>query len=389
MTKSRDILYIDDDPTDVLTLSRAIGAERRFAHFEPDEKAATRVAARANLWVFDFFNDDSQRVNPDLGGVTKNGLSVFQQFRLLIGDARPPAVLVSNHLQDALGVEVLPARRHILAEQVGVEWIAAKVGDGYDPIREIVSLADGTARLHALGTRLRESDPSAYANDLATLAFKLPKRARWAKSAVRNVAEWRPPVWVVPQTTNQPSAPSVRPDVRSTRDVIAWMLRHVLPYPSFLARERHLAVRLRLAPSCLKDVLKAKTELSTLLGQVRYNGVLHDFGDTRWWTAGVDAIDWDLPRDKSGRSAALARLVHPVALVELDVVDPVVVSDADLIETHEVAALADCVRATDEHFPAHAAPAWVKIKSAREDKALARKVRLEDQADLETIANAS
>ena len=139
MTKSRDILYIDDVSTEILTPARAIGAEGRFAHFEPDEKAATRVAARANLWVFDFFNDDNQRVNPDLGGVTSNGLSVFQQFRLLVGDARPPAVLVSNHLQDALGLEVLPARRHILAEQVGVEWIAAKVGDGYDPIREIVS----------------------------------------------------------------------------------------------------------------------------------------------------------------------------------------------------------------------------------------------------------
>ena len=195
---------------------------------------------------------------------------------------------------------------------------------------------------------------------------------------------------MVPQTANKPSASPVRPDVRSSRDVIAWMLRHVLPYPSFLVRERHLAVRLRLAPSCLKAALAAETELSTLLGKVRYNGVLHDFGDKRWWTAGVDAIDWDLPRDgKSERSDALARLVHPVALVELDVADPVVVSDADLIETDEVAALADCVRATDEHFPAHAAPAWVRIQAAREDKALARKVRLEDQAELATEASAS
>ncbi|MDP9916735.1 hypothetical protein J2W24_002382 [Variovorax boronicumulans] len=383
MTKTQDILYIDDAPNELLTPARAVGADERFADFQPAEPAATRAAAKANLWVFDFFNDDKQRTDPDLDGVKTNGLSVFQQFRLLVGDARPPAVLVSNHLPDALGVEVLQAKRHVLAEQVGVEWIAPKVGTESDSIREIVSLADGTARLHKLGARLRESQPAAYSTDLARLALKLPQRARWSASAVRNVAEWRPPVWVAPQTVSKPGAPTVRPDIRLARDVIAWMVRHVLPYPSFLVRERHIAVRLRLTLACLRQALATETELSKLLGKVHYNGILHDFAGSRWWTAGIDDIDWDLPRSGSERTAVLGRLVHPVQLVELDLDDPVVVSDSDLIETDEVAAIAECVRAADEYFPPQASPAWVRIEAAREDKSLARKVRLEDQADLE------
>jgi hypothetical protein len=379
----QDILYIDDAPQELLTLAKFIGADERFADFEPADPAATRAAARANLWVFDFYNDDSQRTNPDLNGVSTNGLSVFQQFRLLVGDARPPAVLVSNHLPDALGVEVLPARRHVLAEQVGVEWIAPKAGNEEDSIREIVSLADGTARLNKLGARLRESPPAEYSTDLARLALKLPQRARWSAAAVRNVAEWRPPVWVALQTANKRGAPPVRHDVRLARDVISWMIRHVLPYSSFLVRERHLAVRLRVTLSCLKEALATETELSKLLNKVRYDGILQDFDGARWWAAGVDDIDWGLPRSRSERTTALGRLVHPVKLVELDLTDPVVVSDADLVETDEVAGIAECVRAADEHFPAQAAPAWVRIVAAREDKSLARKVRLEDQADLE------
>jgi len=102
----------------------------------------------------------------------------------------------------------------------------------------------------------------------------------------------------------------------------------------------------------------------------------------RWWGAGIDAIEWGLPRQKEARTQALRQLVAPVALVELEFSDPVVVSDADLVETDEIAPASDCVRASDEHFPPQAAPAWVKITDAKQDRALARKVRQEDQRDL-------
>lgn len=388
MSKSRDIVYIDDEPEGVLAEARALRAAPRFADYAPPvPDTAVAVAAASNLWVFDFFNDDSQRQNPDFAGVSSNGLGVFQQFRLLVGDARPPAVLVSNHLDEALGCDVHPARRHILAEQAGVEWVSPKVDGKHQPIKEILSLADGVAALRALSDQLTASDANRYAAELAWSALRLPKSASWTQAAVRSVAEWRPPVWIEAKTTHKPAVGSRRghqthPELRSARDVIAWMLRQVLPYPSFLVRAPHVALRLGITTKCLSAALKADTALAKHARRLAYTGVLSDFDGPRWWSAGVDALAWDLQGEGGGRRAALVKLLAPVQLRELKLIDPVVVSDADLVETDEIAPVAECVRATDEYFPPQATPAWVRIVDARGDVALARKVRLEDQSDL-------
>lgn len=113
-----------------------------------------------------------------------------------------------------------------------------------------------------------------------------------------------------------------------------------------------------------------------------YKGVLADFDGRRWWSSGIDAVAWDLPRRPEKRTNTLGELTAPTELVELAIVDPVIVSDPDLVETDEVAPAAECVRAADEHFPAHAPPAWVKIADAKRDKALARSVKFEDQREL-------
>jgi hypothetical protein len=119
-----------------------------------------------------------------------------------------------------------------------------------------------------------------------------------------------------------------------------------------------------------------------------YTGILKGFAGPRWWTAAIDAFDWELPRDNTGRTSALEKLVAPIPLAELGLVDPVVVSDADLVETDEIDALENCVRASDEYFPAPALPAWVRISAARDEVALARKVRVEDQHELALEAKA-
>lgn len=388
MSNSRDIVYIDDEPEGVLAEARALRAGGRFADYAPPvPDAAAEVAAGSNLWVFDFFNDDNQRQNPDFSGVSSNGLGVFQQFRLLVGEARPPAVLVSNHLDEALGCDVHLARRHILAEQAGVEWVSPKVDGKHQPIKEILSLADGVATLRALSTRLTASDASFYVSELAMSALKLPKRASWTQAAVRNVAEWRPPVWIEAKTAHRTAAKrrlqNVHPELGSARDVIAWMLRQILPYPSFLVRAPHVALRLGITVKCLTAALQANTALAQQLRRVAYTGVLSDFDGPRWWSPGVDALAWDLQRDGPDRKIRLAKLLAPVQLRELKLIDPVVVSDADLVETDDIAPVSKCVRATDEYFPSQATPAWVKIDDARADVALARKVRLEDQPDLQ------
>jgi len=382
-----DIIYIDDEPEHLLALAKARRAGKRFVGYMPADLAdAGPNAAMANLWVFDYYNDDQERRKPSLRSAPSNGLSVFQQFRLLVGDARPPAVVVSNHLESALGVDINLARRHILAEQFGVEWVAPKTLENGDVVAEILTLADSTKALRENSATFRTASPTDYVAQLCRLALKLPQNVEWLRVAIREVAAWRPPIWLEADGDYRVQALqdelAINPDIRPIRSVVAWMLRQSLPYPSFLIQDRHIAVRLGVSLACLRAANGAATGLAKSLKRTRYKGILADFERPRWWSAGVDAMEWGLPRQKEARTEALRQLFAPVPLVELEFTDPVVVSDADLVETDEISAASDCVRASDEHFPPQAVPAWVKIADAKQDKALARKVRQEDQREL-------
>jgi hypothetical protein len=382
-----DIIYIDDEPQPLLAVARAAHAGQRFAEFiPPDYAGADAAAAQANLWVFDFFNDDEERQNPGLAKVGSNGLSVFQQLRLMVGESRPPAMVVSNHLDAALGDDVNLARRHILAEEVGVEWVAPKVRAGSDAMSEILSIADAAATLRRASAELEAAEPSQYVAQLARRVLRLPGNAEWARSAIRDVASWRPPTLSAAKGDPRPeglrqSLP-VQSDTRLARNVIAWLIRQALPYPSFVVRDRHLAIRLGLTLASLRAAFEGDTPLAKRLRRGRYRGVLADLDGPRWWSAAVDSLAWELRRSPEKRTAALRVMLGGAEPEELGIADPVVVSDGELVETDEIAGAVDCVRAADEHFPSHAPPAWVKIEDAQVDKALARKVKLEDQPEL-------
>lgn len=378
----RDIVYFDDKPEDLLALARLAGVSDRIAEFtDLTQRGAAAAAARANLWVFDFYQDDEQRLNPTPEGVVSNGLSIFQQFRHLSGDARPPAVLISNDLEDALGGAVDLRRRHLVAEQAGVEWISPKQAQGADPIAEIIAIADAVQKLRSVAKDLREAPPAEYVSVLASKALGLASRAAWRAGAVRDVARWRPPTWVEGHSGLKPAgtlAPGVAA-LRGARELVAWLLRQALPYPSFLVSDAHFALALGVNTENLRASLAAASPLAARAGPLRYQGLLAASHGRRWWAAGVEALAWSLPRGVPERQAALAELFAPTPLGLIGIEDPVVVSDADLVETDEIVPASKCVRAADEFFPPAAPPAWIRIDDARDDKALARKVRPEDQ----------
>jgi len=391
MMLASDIIYIDDDPQQLLVAARAHRAGNRFCEFiYPVLDGVGEAAVAANLWVFDFFNDDANRQILNLAGVNSNGLSVFQELRHLVGDARPPTVLLSNDLEAALGSEINLARRHILAEEVGVEWVSPKVQPSGDVIAELLALANAVAALRENSAQLAAVEPIVYVSTLARYALKLPQNVEWTRAAVRDVAAWRPPIWLGERIDQRPAALRqhfpIQPDLRSVRSVVAWLIRQALPYPSFLVRDWHIAVRLGVPLGTVRAALGAETRLMKRLRHALYKGVLANFDGSRWWSAGVDAIAWELPRQKELRSEALRALIYPIPFAELGFIDPVVVSDAELVETGEIAPAAECVRAADEYFPPHAPPAWIRVEDARHDKVLARKVKLEDQSELATNA---
>lgn len=379
-----DIVYVDDEPDPLLDSATAAGAKPRFDPYQPDQLNRAAVAKiAANLWVFDFFNappGQQDAVEQAVG----NGMSVFQQLRYLVGDFRPPTVLISNALEAALGTEIDLARRHILAKQLGVEWVAPKTfQDGASSLPELLAIADAAKTIRKNAAELRDVAAANYTAEFAHKLLSLRRNAEWVRLAVRDVGSWRPPslsnAGEDHRSAALQNAVHAEPALRLTRTIVAWLIRQALFYPSFLVSRRHVAVRLGITLACLDTALAQQTGLSGKLRPLTYNGILAEFVDTRWWSAGVDNFAWKLPRERAARTAALAALVAPVALEELNLIDPVVVANSDLVETDEIAAAADCVRASDESSPPNAPPAWVKIDDVRNDRILATKVRLEDQ----------
>jgi hypothetical protein len=377
-----DILYVDDDPGPLLGRAEKAGQAGRFDIYDvPRLETLTRASLQTSTaWVLDFYNDEDS-VDTDTFAATKEtGLSLFQRLRLLAGETRPPAILISNHLERALGRAVIPGRRHRLAEDVGVEWVAEKAADHTDTLAEILQISDATGAFVAAREKLANADPPSYVETLASTLLALPSDAQWASLALNDLDDWRPPTWVEQDTAGEKDG-EARGDANA-RPFVAWIIRQVLPYPSFVISVAHVAARLKVSTESLRKVLESENGLSRKLGERRYAGVMSGFGGGQWWAAGVDALVFDLPRAKEERQAALTEMAGPGILDFLDIADPVVVSDADLVETDQIASADDCVRASDEHAPSHAPPAWVLAEAARKDRALARRVWLEDQPNL-------
>lgn len=385
---SGDIVYVDDEPGPLVAEAVTAGARARLLDRLPADLDNVAVAATdPNLWVFDFFNTPADDEQAGLEQAAANGMSKFQELRYLVGDFRPPAVLVSNDLELALGTDIVLERRHILAEQLGVEWIAPKTfPDGRSNLSELLAIADAVKSIRKEAAALRDVEAAAYVAEFAHRVLALPRKAGWSTLAIRDVSAWRPPGMSDTIGDHRPEGlrdrVPVHRELRATRAIVAWLIRQALPYPSFVVSRRHVAVRLGITIDCLDAALGQDTPLRRKCARMSYKGVLRDLGEDRWWSAAIDGLAWSLPRPRPERTAALAALVAPVVLDELGMVDPVVLSDADLVETDHLAPAAECVRISDENFPPNAPPAWVRIEDAIADRTLARRVRIEDQERL-------
>lgn len=377
-----DILYVDDDPDALLGAAKRSGADARFSVAGiADLKAIERPLAGATAWVLDFYNDEGSREDPTFAGTESTGLSLFQRLRLLAGESRPPAILISNHLETALGQGVTAGLRHRLAEEVGVEWVADKSPETGAYVREILAIADATATFQAAAKVLAAAQPGDYVAALADNLLRLSTDAQWRPLAISDVDAWRPPVL----RAASEGAGGERLDVNA-RPFVAWMIRQTLAYPSFVISIAQVAARLGVSTSSLRTCAAAENGLAKALGSLEYSGVLKDFVGKRWWSAGVDDFVFSLPGASDDRQGALEALAGKSELEFLNIDDPVVVSNADLVETDQIAPSEDCVRASDEHAPSHAPPAWVLKRDVARDRTLARRVWLEDQTTLAASA---
>jgi hypothetical protein len=102
----------------------------------------------------------------------------------------------------------------------------------------------------------------------------------------------------------------------------------------------------------------------------------------------LELLTWTLSNSPQGFSSGLQATASPLRLELLDLEEPVVVFDSDLVETNQVADAAQCLRALDDHFPPDVPPAWIRREEALNDRGLRDKVIFEDRDELEPNSDA-
>ena len=364
MSGNRDIIYIDDSPGIpglIGTHLDRIVIVNDPAHALPADLPI--LLKTANLLIVDYFLDESAR---DLSR-SENGLSELMKLR-----QKPVAALVSNDLQDALQEPILAARRHVLAARNGVAWVADKTDPG--TASELLAIADASARIRAI---CGETNVDSFERVLKN-ALSFPSDYEWSATAERHLDRARPP---------HPPAPSISTVAAASREIITWLLHKIMPFPSLLIESRHVALRLGVKNDWLQKLLKSeqRSKLTETLKAAEYTGVLSNYQGRRWWwRAAVDYFVWSCSSGTQPYKAALseAAATKPRFLKEEN---PVIVSDADLVETDAVAEASDCVRALDESFPPEVPPAWVKIADVLGDASLREKILFEDRPVLSRL----
>jgi len=354
------VVYIDDEPEEFASALRELSLDVRG--FRDDElKAAAAEAPDADLLVLDYFYGRPDADEAELSDET--GLTTFEKVRRKLRDRRPPTVLVSGHLEEAL--EGVRQRPHVAALQLGVESVRSKSA------QDVVALASASATLR--GVHKEGVDFDEWLDELCMKCLELDSSVEWYRVARRHVNGAQPPLFVE-GTTWQVFA----------RGVLAWLGQAVMPYPSFLVSDRQVAVRLGIRAEHFVKWWEgdASGEIAEKLQTTLYTGPLSD-GSRRWWRAGCDMIAWEYAQRSDSPATQISKDMGLDDDAVLPFEEPVVVFNADLEETEDAAEAVECVRARDEHFPPDAAPAWVRIEDARFDRLLREKVVVDDRSELE------
>ena len=370
------ILYVDDEADDFLaTMTEHQRACIKSFQDQPEDgfPGAFEEAKRAHIWVFDFFFKVQDVDNPD--DLAENGLSLFHKWRRSIGNARPPTAVISGHLERAIGPLEHPGRHHIHAKRLGVEWI----GDKTDPLvgAKLLALSQASASIadavQPCATPLggdHQNGPQGTALSLQTLCeevLRLPSDIDWGATALRHVDHARPPRILPPP-----------PGFGASRLILSWLLQNVIPYPTFLISDAQAAVRLDVTLTTFRNLVDAFGDTVPLLSQALYKGPVPEILGRRWWRGAIDHLAWVLQEDELDYQEALPNLFPAEEIEFLPHADPVVLFDADLVETETIVSSANCLRAMDEYLPPNVSPVWISKEDVDENRELRAKVVVED-----------
>ncbi|MDO9022841.1 MAG: hypothetical protein Q8S73_28730 [Deltaproteobacteria bacterium] len=301
------VLHVDDEPDDLTPWKDEVQSQGRIdievCHPQDVTEASLK---KASLVLVDFKIEKWPERASALALALRppNGLAVLatlQEKAHELDPKRPRAyTLYTAVIQDV--ARELVHQPYIVARAHNLEWIFEKSGVE----NPIVDRAHRVAALAGAVESLPKNWPgedAASATGALDKWLALPDDALWRDAATREIRRCRPPIHEFAEHTQGIG-------------VVRWALHKILPYPTFLIDEAHLAARLRVSLQSLRSVAESD-EFAALFGAARYTGQLASFLGRRWWRAGVEHAIFEATTDSPGDLGTLHNVLKQVPGIEV------------------------------------------------------------------------
>jgi hypothetical protein len=345
------VLHVDDQPNELRPWQEEVDSLGRvhLTVLHPNEVTEEELC-RSSLVLVDLRLDhwpDRENVAP-LSLKPVNGLAllaVLQEKAFALASETPRAfALYTAAIQDV--ARGLPHQPHIISRAHNLEWIFEKNGgQGNNLAERALRIAELAAAVRALPSHWPWDEPEGAVGALSQWLGLHPD-ATWYDAAWRAIRLCHPPLHEFAEYTQGVG-------------VLQWALHRILPYPTFLLDEAHLAARLRVTLESLRSSL-ASGSLGGLLGEVEYQGQLQRFLGRRWWRAGIEAKLFELTADAPGDLGAL----HKALKEKVPTLDPVSQSrlfpvlDGEFRLKDRLATQEEVVEIIPDDWPPFADEAW-------------------------------
>ena len=209
-------------------------------------------------------------------------------------------------------------------------------------------------------------EAAASATEALHAWLALPKDATWIEAATREVRRCRPPIHEFAEHTHGIG-------------VVRWALHKILPYPTFLLDEAHLAARLRVSLKSLRSVVDTPA-FAALFGAARYTGQLASFLGRRWWRAGIEHVIFEATADSPGDLVVLHKMLkEKVSAIEVQEAPRLFPVLGTQFKTKDDLATEDAVvEVRPDDWPPFADEAWA-LRADLEDAPELKAVAVEDE----------
>lgn len=358
------VVIIDDDLSKVQALRADVGDLFPVVTTEPWQLDDAMLRDGTVFVVDLFFKDWPGRERLAPSARIYDGIALAALIRASareLGSRRPIVTLNTGHAGD---FSELPReiREHAIARAHNLEWVFLK-----NDSASTVPTHERIAKLVMAQQRLPVSwRANAGERELLDVLGA-------SEDELAEILDAWPPIREVGQDT-------------AGIALLRWLLHRILPYPAFLIDRRYLAARLGITCASLVDLETAQGELSTLLSNCSYSGILSGFDGPRWWRSRVERMLWDLSPGGAALPASVDDLqAHsPVVLEPAACANGVVVLNADYAAHDEPLDVTEAVRIRLDDWPPYAEEPWAAIAEVREDSRLRDRVLPLDRARLES-----